>query len=1039
MLSNKLTFSLAFIVMLVFGLALMATPVDAAAKYRATWTESTGTHATPGDDPDRWLITIYIPVSTDDPLEDGSGVGPATQKFEVDDADRDDIKGLDISAPVFEVGAAAAVNENLASESTRANVWGWSYGIRVVPPTDSNLLDDVDATAVTFKITDSNYSAVTLSYADREDGVPTTAFTIPQIGVNAFAFEITKATSSFHVIVKDATARDAAAGEDPSLWDNGIRFGNLTVNGSNIYSVEANLPDLDTFFQQGGTIKVLDNGGNTPAVQVGEVHITEVMWGHDGVDLSGAPTNKHQWIEVQYTGAATTAVRLRLEFVYNAYDAGGLDEVSNIYLAKWDPKGQRGHSQYGASTGAAPVPIVSMYRSKKENGAYPGNWTKSEASTNMSGVFIGTPGAPHRLPLIGGGNPDYAKDAVPGTPLQFSEVRNDDSADNVDWIEIRNVTDAPVQLENYEISLVTGVSLKSLQGKFDAQGREVKRYGALAANKKEALEHELAVVGIDKEYDEVNNDVKRFPKWELPGNAYLLIVNKDPSETILAGGKNIEVLADSNIDDNITNKGSDVYYFVTPRLRFTNPGVPTAASAADSSLLVLRAKTDKNEHDGKTADSHIIDLAGSGRHASASVKFNTEVWPLKGWKNPGGSPNIANAGLWNFVKDGHHEWWKTEGNNNGIGYDKGVDPRLAVGTPGYPHGVVKGKAADVKGGSTQPITISEIMFDASVHAGNERWNLVQWIELYNSSMAEAVNLKDWEFIIQNSNDHVDSYVDSSFRFNDLIIHPNQTVLLVSARASSDGIADRQIYNLYTQHARVLGLANRRANLLSPAGFYLKLVDTANEVVDEAGNVTINGRQRTTADWAAMPPSEGPVRYSLVRQYGTRAEDGNGPDTPAVGTMEDGWILADLDGEGVTYYGQSGDIATPGFRTGGPLPVSLSSFRPVRDKATGEVVIRWITQSELNNAGFNILRSETKTGDFKVVNLKGIIPGHGTTSEKHVYEWTDTSAKPNVVYYYQIEDVSFEGQRTTLATTHLRGNVNAAGKLTTTWGDLKTQN
>ena len=143
-------------------------------------------------------------------------------------------------------------------------------------------------------------------------------------------------------------------------------------------------------------------------------------------------------------------------------------------------------------------------------------------------------------------------------------------------------------------------------------------------------------------------------------------------------------------------------------------------------------------------------------------------------------------------------------------------------------------------------------------------------------------------------------------------------------------------------------------------------------------------------------------------------------------------------KGATYFGQRGDVATPGFRTGGPLPVSLSSFRPVRDQATGEVVIRWITQSELNNAGFNILRSETKKGEFKVVNVKGIIAGHGTTSEKHVYEWTDTTAKPNVVYYYQIEDVSLDGNRTLLTTTRLRGHVSAAGKVTTTWGDLKNR-
>ena len=99
-------------------------------------------------------------------------------------------------------------------------------------------------------------------------------------------------------------------------------------------------------------------------------------------------------------------------------------------------------------------------------------------------------------------------------------------------------------------------------------------------------------------------------------------------------------------------------------------------------------------------------------------------------------------------------------------------------------------------------------------------------------------------------------------------------------------------------------------------------------------------------------------------------------------------------------------------------------------------ITWVTESELNNVGFNILRRETRDGDFKIITPKGPIAGNGTTSERHIYTYTDTTAKPNVVYYYRIEDVSFDGKRTTLRTTHLRGNITAAGKLTTMWGGLK---
>ena len=40
----------------------------------------------------------------------------------------------------------------------------------------------------------------------------------------------------------------------------------------------------------------------------------------------------------------------------------------------------------------------------------------------------------------------------------------------------------------------------------------------------------------------------------------------------------------------------------------------------------------------------------------------------------------------------------------------------------------------------------------------------------------------------------------------------------------------------------------------------------------------------------------------------------------------------------------------------------------------------------------------------------MVPGAGTTSEKQFYTYQDTTAQPNVVYYYQIEDVSLDGNR-----------------------------
>ena len=121
--------------------------------------------------------------------------------------------------------------------------------------------------------------------------------------------------------------------------------------------------------------------------------------------------------------------------------------------------------------------------------------------------------------------------------------------------------------------------------------------------------------------------------------------------------------------------------------------------------------------------------------------------------------------------------------------------------------------------------------------------------------------------------------------------------------------------------------------------------------------------------------------------------------------------------------------------GEPLPVTLSSFRAERTDAG--VILKWTTESEVDNAGFYLLRGETKSSEFKVINPT-LIQGAGTTSERHTYTWIDTTAKPNTAYYYRIEDVSHSGVRKQGATVRMRGFISASGKLTTRWGDLKLQ-
>ena len=312
--------------------------------------------------------------------------------------------------------------------------------------------------------------------------------------------------------------------------------------------------------------------------------------------------------------------------------------------------------------------------------------------------------------------------------------------------------------------------------------------------------------------------------------------------------------------------------------------------------------------------------------------------------------------------------------------------------------------------------ISEIMFTSK----RGSTNLPQWLELYNNSNTETVIPNGWKIMIESKYPTYQGQLFFSFSRDDsFVIGPKQTLLIVTANARNSGH--------FPQHrTRILDVS---PTILSSEGFAVTILTADGQVVDKVGNLDGNTKTEDSASWL-LPDSitEDGNRISLIRRYK------NG--IPLDGTKSTSWILADttlIDTS--TYYGHPTDISNPGQRVGGPLPVALSSLW-ARRAETG-VVIKWTTESELDNAGFNILRSETKDGEFKIVNPQ-LIQGAGTTSERHDYTWKDTTVKPNVVYYYRIEDISHAGVRKQLATVRLRGYVSAAGKLTTKWGDLKLQ-
>ena len=372
------------------------------------------------------------------------------------------------------------------------------------------------------------------------------------------------------------------------------------------------------------------------------------------------------------------------------------------------------------------------------------------------------------------------------------------------------------------------------------------------------------------------------------------------------------------------------------------------------------------------------------------------------------------------------------------------------------------------------IYISEVMF-----AGEGR--LPQWIEIANGSRTEEINLAGWTLTVDNATADADvsvSTIQLALPSGTMIAPMGQndkpsTVLVVTTAGRTnidDGPGDmgaNQIVNLWQTNQDDLILADvtsRRYTLLSDMAFQITLAPPApvktvvaatatvtekaaakaadaramlkhRGATDTAGNLGADG----AAAWALPVSEDG--RSSIIRAH---IPVSVGPAEPEGGMMADSWALASDTSfaqathlRASSYYGAPNDQGTPGFRAGGALPVELSHFSPARDKVTGAAVITWSTQSELNNAGFFIKRSQQADGEFKVINTT-MIPGAGTTSEKQSYTYTDTTANPNIVYYYQIEDVSLDGQRQTLTRgIRLKGHVGAAGKATILWGEIKS--
>jgi hypothetical protein len=162
--------------------------------------------------------------------------------------------------------------------------------------------------------------------------------------------------------------------------------------------------------------------------------------------------------------------------------------------------------------------------------------------------------------------------------------------------------------------------------------------------------------------------------------------------------------------------------------------------------------------------------------------------------------------------------------------------------------------------------------------------------------------------------------------------------------------------------------------------------------------------------------------STTRSSGTMVdyvEWGTGGETHEAWAVSAGiWPANDAvpdvaEGHSIEYDG-SGNSSSDWFDQTAPtqgsdnsLPVTLSFFTAL--PGDGRIVLCWITESEIENLGFNVCRSLKEDGAYTRIN-GDLIQGAGSSAMRSEYSFTDVRLTNGRTYCYKLEDVSFDGKR-----------------------------
>jgi len=237
------------------------------------------------------------------------------------------------------------------------------------------------------------------------------------------------------------------------------------------------------------------------------------------------------------------------------------------------------------------------------------------------------------------------------------------------------------------------------------------------------------------------------------------------------------------------------------------------------------------------------------------------------------------------------------------------------------------------------IEITEIMYDSPVNdSGGE------WLEFYNGT-GETIDILDW--VLSVSDD-------------------------VETLSQREGWGDRK---------PLASVSEANIRKIKP-GAYVVITEPSSTVsFDELyGPPSLEIFVAVTKTAITMSNSEGEriliKNADASKTFQDFVYPDNAKDAPVVKTSLD----ADEDNQ-ESWVEAPEPFGTPGRGEDTPLPVAFSSINAFLTEKG--VFLQWVTQTEVNNIGFSILRSKNPNGPFESITPK-VIEGAGSSATPHRY-------------------------------------------------------